>query len=174
MSAIKNLIRSIKKGEAFAFLELHERFKPLIIAWMKQSKELYQNNREDYESMAKIILYECAQNYDEGRGVPFESYYKIKLYHWYANHKRKKQVETVGLNAINDLIKEQEQVFNEKRHQFNMALSELSETHQKIVLRIVQGFTKEQIAQELGLSKKTILNKKYEAISKLKEIIQKY
>lgn len=172
MNAIINLVRRVKRGDSQAFVELYMRFTPLIIAWLKQSTELYQQNREDYESMAKIILYECAKDFDEGRGVPFQSYYKIKLFHWYANHKRKKHVPTIELKEAAAII-DLEEDYAEQKQQIRGAITHLSDMQRDIILKIMQGFTEEQIAYDFGLSKKTIQNKKYEAIAKLKEIVSK-
>lgn len=172
MIAILNLIKRVKKGESDAFIELYERFRPLIIAWLKQSRELYQENRQDYESKAKIILYECAKSYDEGRGVPFQSYYKIKLYHWYANHKRKKHVQTISIKSAEQVPCENQEA-EDYKEQIKGAIGHLTEIQRDIILKIMEGFTEKQIAELFGLSKKTIQNKKYEAIAKLKEIVNK-
>ena len=175
MNDILDTVRRLKNGEAAAFTELYERFRPLIIAWMKQTKELYQQNREDFESMAKVILYESAQKYDEARGVPFESFYKINLYHWYGNYKRKKRYKEVELTEaaeqMNESIQESLVEMKEKKIMLNNALSQLSSMEYNIILRIMQGFTEQQIADEYSLSKKTIQNKKYVAMAKMKEFI---
>lgn len=174
-SFTKVLINKVKQGDCQAYIELYNRFKPLIIAWLKQSKELYQKEREDYESTAKMILYECAMNFDEGRGVPFESYYKIKLYHWYANHKKKKLPICVELQEIREQkndIYEQILEQREKKSTMCIALNCLTESERDIILRIMEGFTEEQIASEYGLCRKTVQNKKYAAISKMKKFIQ--
>lgn len=173
-SFTKALISKVKQGDCQAYIELYNRFKPLIITWLKQSKELYQKDREDYESTAKLILYECAQDYDEGRGVPFESYYKIKLYHWYGNHKKKKTPICVELQEISEHYQDMyEQILEKKEKKSTMciALNCLTEMERDIVLRIMEGFTEEQIATEYGLCRKTIQNKKYAAVSKMKKFI---
>lgn len=151
---------------------LHDQFKPLIIHWLKQSKELYQRDCEDYASMAKIILLECCIKYDKNRGVPFASYFKITLYNQYANHKKKKVVPTMTLQEIGvgeELMEDMD--YQIKKELFSEALITLSPTDQKILLRITQGFSHQQIAEELSISKKTVLNRKYAAIQKLKELI---
>ncbi|MGL5691415.1 MAG: sigma-70 family RNA polymerase sigma factor [Bacteroidales bacterium] len=150
---------------------MHAQFKPLIIKWLRQSKELYQKNCEDYASMAKVVLLECCTKYDKGRGVPFASYFKITLYNAYANHKKKKNVSTVEFTEGIMGETNQDLEHGMKKELFNQALRALGETDQKILLRICQGFTHTQIAEELGLSKKTVLNRKYVAVQKLKEVI---
>lgn len=121
--------------------------------------------------MAKIILLECCTKYDQSRGVPFASYYKITLYNAYANHKKKKEVPVIEITEGNMGNTMQDFEYAMKRELFAKALSNLNQIDQKILIRICEGFTHEQIANELHLSKKTILNRKYVAIQKLKEIL---
>ncbi len=178
MECIEQLIQSIKRGDSSGLSEVHQRFRPLIISWLKQTKELYQQNREDYESMAKIILLECIKKYDTQKGVPFESFYKITLYHWYANHKRKKTFETVKLTediaTYEDIHIIQQIEYEEKKQCIQNGIAILTEQERFIILRVLENFTPEQIAQEMNLSKKTILNKKYQAIAKLKSYTQEH
>lgn len=172
MKAIKNLVKRVQKGEAEAHEELLKAFKPLIIAWLRQSKELYQKNREDYESMAKIILLESVQTYDEARGVPFQSYYKINLYHWYANHKRKKYWQEVALTEATSQTEQETDDLEEVKEQMEEAIKTLPPTQQHIVKRLKEGYSEQEIALELGLKKKTVQNKKYEALDHLRKYIK--
>lgn len=122
--------------------------------------------------MAKVILLECCNQYDQGRGVPFASYYKITLYNTYANHKKKKVVPTTLLQEVEMQEETVEDIdYQIKKKMFNEAMETLSITDQKILLRIVQGFSHQQIADELNISKKTVLNRKYASIQKLKKVI---
>lgn len=123
-------------------------------------------------SMAKVILLECCNDYDWTRGVPFASYYKIKLYHWYANYKKKKVVLVTDLMMQTEEFTLEVNYENEwKKEKFSNALAQLSDIERKILIRICEGFTHQQIAEELRLSKKTILNKKYIAMQKVKNHI---
>lgn len=171
---INELIEQAKKGDKEAYIKLLEKFQPLIIAWLKQSKELYQKDREDFESMAKIILYECAIEFQEARGVPFQSFYKMRLYHWYSNFKKRKQIMKVELHQIEDQQEDLQQLIveNEKKMFMNLAIKQLSERERHIILRHLEGFTDEQISSEMKICKKTIQNYRYTIVKKLQQIIQ--
>lgn len=173
---MNKLIEKIQVGNEKAFIELYDKFKPLIKKWLYKTKEFYQKNKEDYESMAKIILYESAIKFEEGRGVPFQSFYKINLYHWYGNHKRKKEFlmgqyqEEISLeDELTRMVEEKEQ-----KLLLDMAIKSLSDKDRDIILKHLQGFTDEQIALKYKVSKKTIQNRRYNIINKLKNRVEGY
>lgn len=168
-------IRKIREGNIEELSKLYEDFKPLIYVWLRKTGELYKNQREDFESSAKILLIEATREWESSRGVPFESYYKIKLWNWYGNHRKKKRVECVELT---DQIfeKEGEQFHLEKqeqRDQFKKTLEILSEVEKKILLRFCEGFTIKQISEELKLDSKKISQIKYDAIRKMRNSVRK-
>ena len=163
------MIRDFQNGNKEIFVEIHQSFKPLIIAWLRQTKEYYQLEREDYESMAKIILMECCMNYQAERGVPFASYYKIKLYNWYGNYKKKKRIITEQIS--DEGAPNEEKKYKLEREMFLGAVKTLKETDREILLLLCKGYSHDQIAKALGLTKKTVMNKKYLAIRELKKII---
>lgn len=172
MRSINELIKQIQQGEYTAFIILYEKFRPLIISWLIKTKELYQANKEDYESMAKIILYESAKKFDEARGVPFQSYYKMRLYQWYGNYKKKKEYQAQHLSCDETPFDLSEQICTEERKmQMAMAIQQISSKERQIIIRYLTGFTDEQVAEEMKLCKKTIQNIRYQAIRKMKDFI---
>ncbi len=171
---MQEVIREIKKGDYTNFLTLLEKFNPLIYNWLYKIKA-NKNNREDFYSSAKIILLESVKSFDENKGVPFPSYYKIKLYNWYGNQiaKDKKTValyikEYDGVENINfdkNLFTEEKILLIKNKSQ------NLTAQEQKILDKLLKSQSEKDIAKDLGLSKKTILNKKYIIIAKLKKIL---
>lgn len=170
-------VTQIQKGNFESFPILMESFKPLILSWLKKIHQLHTNETEDYISMAKIILLECVVTYDAKRNVPFESYYKIKLYNWYGNQMQKKKfnctnIEEAYHHGIDiDFTKAIEKEKNALLLKEGMALLTLQE--QGILKKLLEGQTATEIAKQMKLSKKTILNKKYIIIKKMKIALNK-
>ena len=151
-------------------------FRPLIITWLKRTHKLNTNEFEDYFSMAKIILLECVYDYDTNKKVPFESYYRIKLYHWYGNKMQRKKFELTNLeeNKLpvenNDLIEHIEH--EQKKALLQTKLHVLNKRELLLYELIIKGHTTKEISKIMNITPKTVLNKKYIIINKLKEQIQ--
>lgn len=173
---LRELVLKIQGGELELLVELMERFEPLVITWLKRTGELYSKEKEDLMTQAKIILLESVERYDNSRGVPFQSFYKINLWNWYGNYRSKKKVQFVALND-HESHEEGEMYTNmeleEKRGKFSKALTCLNEKEQKIIIRVTQGFTVEQISKELHMDSKKVSTMKYRAINKLKREVAK-
>ena len=157
------------------FPQLFELFHPLIYAWLRKIHKLYSVEKEDYLSIAKIVLLECAKNYSFEKNVPFQSYFKIALYHWYGNQMKKKQLTTTNLDetmppiASDDWLHELER--KSELHQVAIMIQSLDHKEQLIFKKLMNGQSALEIARDLQLSKKTILNKKYIIINKLKKTL---
>lgn len=175
MNDIDELVKRIQQGHLECLPLLQDFFNPLLISWLRKIRQLHKPEEEDYRSIAKIILLECSKNFDFKRGVRFEAYYKITLYHWYGNQIKKKQlymidiageIETVYVAEETDHMEIQEKKLVLEKHMAALNIQE-----KKIFSLLIQGMKVEEIARQLKLSKKTILNKKYMIISKLKNAI---
>ena len=170
-------VTQIQQGNFEDFSLLMESFKPLILSWLKKIHQLHTDETEDYISMAKIILLECATTYDINRNVPFQSYYKIKLYNWYGNQIQKKKLNCINIEEAYhhgidiDFIEEIEKEKNALLLRKGMAL--LTSQEQGILKKLLEGQTASEIAKQMKLSKKTILNKKYIIIKKMKIALNK-
>ena len=173
-------VEEIQKGELEHFPLLLEQFKPLILCWLKRIHHLHTSEMEDYLSMAKIILLECAKSYNSKKNVPFQSYYKIKLYHWYGNQIQKRKLECITLEESlamdhNQFIEEiviQDAEKKERIQKVYACILKLNQQEKVIVKYLLQGLSAEEIAHLLHLSKKTILNRKYIIIKKIKEMLE--
>lgn len=170
-------VTQIQQGNFEDFSLLMEQFKPLILSWLKKIHQLHTSETEDYISMAKIILLECAKSYDAHKNVPFQSYYKIKLYNWYGNQMQKKKFNCTSIEEAYhhgtdiDFTKAIEKEKNALLLKEGMALLTLQE--QGILKKLLEGQTATEIAKQMKLSKKTILNKKYIIIKKMKIALNK-
>ena len=168
-------VHEIQMNNLEHFTQLYEMFHPLIYAWLRKTHKLYTSEKEDYLSIAKIILLECAKNYVSEKNVPFQSYFKISLYHWYGNQLKKKQLTTTNLDETmppiesNDWLSELER--KSELHQVDIMIQSLDHKEQLIFKKLTNGQSALEIARDLQLSKKTILNKKYIIINKLKKTL---
>lgn len=72
-----------------AMVTLWEDFQPLVINCMRKFY-VTTPQREDTRQDIFIQMLECANAYDPKQGVPFESYFKIRLHYWFLNRIRKK------------------------------------------------------------------------------------
>lgn len=166
-------IEKIKNGDFVEFDSLLKAFHPLIYGWIRRIGKLYSQDREDYYSSAKIILFECVMEFDKGRGVPFESFYKITLFHWYSNHASKmcKEELTDIKEQIDELQYLVEQEKNERMQLLNAAMQSLTPKQQRIIRYALCGYHDKEIAQLEEVSLKNVRNNRERSIKKLRHII---
>ena len=169
------MVGLVQKGEVKHLCRLEEIFKPLVYSWLRKVRCDTTEEKEDYMSMAKIILIECCRKYDSQKNVPFASYYKISLYHWYGNYMKKKKPVCISMEQYGIENETHEEIIEEKENAqliYNY-IGVLSKKEQDILKRLVKGQLPKEIGSELGVSKKTVLNKKYIIIQKLRREIEK-
>lgn len=176
MDTINQMVQVIQAGHLEEFNLLLTQFEPLIMSWLKKNKKLYDSEREDYYSMAKIILLECALNFDFTKHVPFPSYYKITLWHTTGNFIRKKKPLCVSLDTYGDERDPKDFTEDYERKEQLQKLKSFSKVltarEQDILEKVQEGYEIGEIAAMLGIKKKTVQNQKYIAIKKLKAAIQ--
>lgn len=168
---MQEIIREIQADNFTHFDSLHKQFIPLVYSWLYKIRAS-QNDREDYMSQAKIILLESAKHYDFTRNVPFASYYKINLYNWYGNHMSKKKWDTLPYSFIEEgcLDNIEEGLLHEEQMNCILNLKRVLTEQECIILKgLIKDKSTNEIAKEMGLSKKTILNKKYAMLSKIRK-----
>lgn len=176
MGQIEQFVLEYQQGNMKNLNQLIECFKPLVVSWIKKIHQQHTHETEDYTSMAKIILLECAQKFDASRKVPFESYYKICLYHWYGNHMRKREIQCLSLENIFNAESIEDVYLSDDDSSIKLLLEGmefLNEQEQDILNRLLHGQLPLQIAHDMHLAKKTILNKKYIIIKKMRTIVEK-
>lgn len=172
MDEINQIIQVIQAGHLEEFNLLLTQFEPLIMSWLKKNKKLYDSEKEDYYSMAKIILLECALDFDFTKHVPFPSYYKIKLWHTTGNVMRKKKLLCVSIDTYGDECDPSDFTVDYERkeqlRQLKLLSQELTSKEREILEMVQEGYEIGEIAAMLGIKKKTVQNRKYMAIKKLK------
>lgn len=176
MPSIEEMVSQLQQGQHEQFKELSERFSPLIYSWLKKIHELHTPEKEDYVSQAHLILWECVQDFDYTRGVNFASYYKIKLYHWYGNQMQKKKLSCVTLDEAKGVSEEQECFkalwIKEQLERIEKHLKDASEEEKALFHALMEDKSIEDIAREMERTKKTVQNKKYALIKKIRVLVR--
>ncbi len=151
--------------------------RPLVKKFVRETV-LSGLDKDDLEQECYLQLQSALEKFDEGLGVPFESYYKIRLYGWRSNqNKRKREVlfeGEEGFIAIDERINVEKEV--ELKLLFERAVKQMEKLRQ-IERDIIIGFYLEnrrlkEIASSLGLDYKTVEFKKGAALKKLKKYMK--
>ena len=176
MPPIEEMVNQLQQGKHEHFEKLCKQFSPLIYAWLKKIHQLHTPEKEDYLSHAHLILWECIQEFDHRKGVSFASYYKIKLYHWYGNQMQKKKLSYVTLDEAKGVSEEQEYFkalwIKEQLKQIEKSLKDASEEEKALFHALMADKSIEDIAREMERTKKTVQNKKYALIKKIRALVR--
>jgi len=162
------LVQKINLGEKQAYQELFERYAPRIYQFFLS----YLKNKTDAEELVQdVFLKIWEKRLDLDQRKNFKSFiFKIAVNKIY-DFIRKKNIE----NAFNDFAQSNfisgenytwhEVIFEEMKQNLQKLLSELPKQQQKIFyLSKEKGLTNEEIASQLGLSKRTVENHLYRAL----------
>ena len=173
MATINEMVLLIQRGETHHYEAIQQAFRPLIFSWLKKTHQLYTSEKEDLYSQALLILWECIIAFDVKKGVPFASYYKLSLYHWYGSYMQKKKPlpscqtdymsEQVEDDRVIETLIEKEQMAEVVRF-----VQTLSQDEQKLFHALLQEQPTKKIAEQMHLTKKTIQNKKYALVKKIR------
>ena len=173
MATINETVLLIQRGEVHYYEAIQQAFRPLIFSWLKKTHQLYTSEKEDLYSQALLILWECIIAFDVKKGVPFASYYKLSLYHWYGSYMQKKKPlpscqtdymsEQVEDDRVIETLIEKEQMAEVVRF-----VQTLSQDEQKLFHALLQEQSTKEIAEQMHLTKKTIQNKKYALVKKIR------
>jgi RNA polymerase sigma-70 factor (ECF subfamily) len=167
------LIRQLKAGSKDAFRSLFETFGPKIHAFAKS----YLKNDEDAEELLQDVflkLWEIRASLDSTKNIK-SFLYKICVNQIY-DLIRRKNIEQAYFdysgqnypsscdNTWHDVI------YNDMLNNLEILVAAMPEQRQRIFrLSKEEGFSNDEIAVQLNLSKRTVENQLYRAISFLKE-----
>lgn len=180
---IEELYERAKEGDMKAKEILLNKFTPLI----KSSIRRYYNSKNDYEDLMQEgyeIILKSIMDYDPERGVELIGYIKAMLkYHYLNKHREKK---TVSLNEpledgemmdflvgdekdpLDDLIKREENAVLLK------SLNTLTLKQKRVITDYyIRNIPIGEIAKNMGISYRTVVNTKLNALKKLKREIVK-
>ena len=167
------LAYKIKAGEKNAYQELFERYAPRIY----QFSLSYLKNQADAEELVQDVflkIWEKRDTLDQSKNIK-SFIFKIAVNTIY-DFIRHKNIE----NAFSDFVRSNSEVgsnntwhsviFDEMQENLQKLLSQLPEQQQKIFqLSKEEGFSNEEIATKMNLSKRTVENHLYRAVSFLRE-----
>lgn len=168
-----NLAHRIKYGEKDAYQELFERYAPRIFHFSLS----YLKNKADSEELVQDVfmkVWEKREILDSGQNV--KAYlFKIAVNTIYDFIRRKNIESAFNEFAATNSKKSSEStwdtvVYKEMQVRINHIVSEMPEQRRRVFhLSKTKGLTNDQIAQKLEISKRTVENQLYRAISFLKE-----
>lgn len=181
---IDELLVRAKSGERKAKSIILEKYKPLILSQMKKyyfdANEVDDLISEGYEVILKGI-----DKFDSGRNVYFSGYLKTILrYHYLDRLKAKKYTSSLDKNmgdsgdiSLLDLLEadvdlENEYIVKELNEQLIEKIEKLSKRQKEvIILYYLEELSISDISKQLGVTYRTIINTKVNAIEKLKKLI---
>lgn len=180
----QELVKSAKEGNIRSKEEIVSKLQPLLVSSIRS----YYNIARDYDDSMQdgnLLILECIESYDEEKGVYFLAYVKSKITYLYLN-KNKERIHLSlneklkdGENELIDLIESGEIDILDRiiKSQGNLHLYEayegLSKREKEVIsLYYIRGDNMKEIAKKLGVSYRTVVNTKVNAILKLKTHLQ--
>lgn len=169
-----------KEGDMGAKEEIISRLEPLVLSSIKR----YYYKREEFEDLVQdgnIKILECIQDFDPKKGVYFLGYVKTVLRYMYLD-KHKERIhfslnEKVGDGEDEriDLLVSDEDILesilnHEEVEELRRVLNVLTERQKEVVILFyMERLSLGDIAEKLGISYRTVVNTKTNALKKLNE-----
>lgn len=179
-SEIEYLRKEARDGDKGACEQLLIKLKPLILKSIRR----YYNDYSLYDDLIQDgfeTVIRCVEDFDESKGVNFLGYTKVQLKFLYLNkHKEKKTfslneivgedgVEFIDILEDNGLDPLENYLVMEEREFVLGALSILTERQREVVvLYYLHEISIGDIADMLGISYRTVVNIKTNAIKKMR------
>lgn len=178
------LVSKGKAGDKSSMEEIINRLQPLIYSSIRK----YYYNKVDYEDLVQegnLTIMDCIYNFDFNRNVNFLGYIKSQLRYLYLNKHREKTY--ISLNQpikdeegeMIDLLESEEEdslekfIKNETLQELRLAIEILTPRQREIViLYYFKAMSISDIGHLLGISYRTVVNTKTNAIESLKNILK--
>jgi RNA polymerase sporulation-specific sigma factor len=178
---LDDLLAKARKGDTKSTQLIIEKLNPLIISSIRR----YYNKIMDYDDLiqeGRLVVLECIKDYDESKGVYFLGYVKIKLKFLYLNkHKEKITLSlntSIGEDEDQELIDVlesedgeilEEILKTEELEEIRYALASLTERQREVIIYFYfEGYSIPEIAKRMGVTYRTIVNTKTNALEKMK------
>lgn len=179
--AFSELVNKAREEDKESIEEIIKRLQPLIISSIRK----YYNNYKEYEDLVQdgnLMILQSIKDYDHTRGVHFLGYIKTNLRFLYLDkHKRKHHMslnEPIGdgESEIIDLLVSEDMdildmlIENERNDMLKKSLDILTDRQKQVIIYFyVNRMSIDDIAKNLGISYRTVVNTKTRAIEKLKQ-----
>lgn len=169
----QDLMLRIKKEEKGAFRELFERYTPRIYKFALS----YLKNKNDAEELVQIVflkIWKKRNSIDTSQNI--KAYIFTITVNSIYDFIRRKKIEYSFQNRCRQIQSNTENstwntvVYEEMQQNLSNCINKLPKQQQKIFhLSKMEGFTNDEIAIQMGLSKRTVENHLYRAVSFLKQ-----
>jgi len=169
----KNLASQIKKDDKKAFQELFERYAPRIYNFSLS----YLKDKNDTEELVQNVFLKIWEKRDLlNASQNIKAFiFKIAVNTIY-DFIRRKNIESAFLDyarlnyTTNENYTWHSVIFEEMQQNLNALLAQMPEQQQKIFrLSKLEGFSNDEIAKKMNLSKRTVENHLYRALTFLKK-----
>lgn len=182
-----NLVEKAKNGNKKALEEVVESLKPLVIASIRR----YYNKPKEYDDLIQdgnLRIIESIYEYDKSKKVHFLGFIKMNLKFLYLDkHKQKFHLsldETIGeeddSSRIDYLVSDEvdflESIVDEENKALvKKALSTLTEKQRKIIEMFYwKNMAIGDIAEELDLAYRTVVNTRVQAMEKIRKAVNSW
>ncbi len=173
----QKLVESLKKGDWFAFDQLFAKYSKKLYYFAKN----YLDSKEDAEGLVQEVFLKIWEKRKELKEhLSFNAYIYTITYNAIRKHFRKKTREKKYLDSYLENFDETHNntamdiEYNNLRELANKAIEKLPEKRKMVFLLSRQeGFTNEEIANRLRISKNTVENQMTQALKFLKEQLGK-
>ncbi len=181
---VAKLLARVRKGSSGAFLELSEKYKPLLESEVSRYiSSLSDADLDDLRQGALVALYHAALSYRTDYGVTFGLYAKVCIVNGIADALRylTKKTADVSMESLadDDLLggDENPQSLMLDKEGFALALNKaravLSELEYRIFELYIGGYSYAEIADQIGKTEKSVDNALRRVKSKLKKVYQR-
>ena len=177
------LVERSKAGDEKALGEIVEKLQPLLISSIRR----YYNKPKEYEDLMQdgnIKIIESINDFDKDKGVHFLGYVKMNIKHLYLDkhkqrfHKSLDEKIGDGETEMLDLLVSDEIDFLERiiegedRLELKRALDVLTQ-RQRLVIDLFYGKNMSigDIADDLGVAYRTVINTKTRALEKMRKVL---
>ena len=172
----QQIIQEIKNGDAHAFRDLYDLYFDYAMRVATVVMNHQKSNATDAVQETFIRVYQNIQSYDTGR--PFKAwFYRILINE--CNRLLKRDGRLISIGDILEETKKDEQVYEDLNHfaeyeDLYKAIESLEQHHRiPIVLKYLNGFKEQEIAEILDGNINTVKSRLYKGKQKLKSLLKK-
>ena len=179
------MVERAKAGDGEMLEEIIRKLQPLLISSIRR----YYNKPKEYEDLMQdgnLKIIESINSFDGEKGVHFLGYIKLNIKYLYLDKHKEKIHQSLnqqlddGETEMIDLLVEEEVDFlesiirDENRIIIKEALALLTPRQREVIqLYYVKNMNMLEIAEELGISYRTVVNTKTKALEKMTKANEK-
>lgn len=181
---ISELVARAKEGDQEASEELIRRLQPLLISSIRRNY----NNYREYEDLMQdgnLMILQSVNDYDPDRGVHFLGFIQSRIKFMYLNKHKERTHDSLnksrnGKDEDQDLLLSNEpeamDILIQKgtSESLREALGKLTERQRQVIVYFyLQDMKLDEIAGLLGISYRTVVNTKKQALDKMRKTLRR-